>query len=55
MNFFIGMFLQVLYLPTTTVVKTEDLKEGFLRVFFNFVLSVIESYDPGFLQILSRK
>ena len=55
MNFFIGMFLQVLYLPTTTVVKTEDLEEGFLRVFFNFVLSVIGNYDPGFHQILSRK
>ena len=33
MNFFIGMFLQVLYLPSTTVVKTEDFEEGFLRSF----------------------
>ena len=33
-NFFTGMFLQVLYLPSTSVVKTEDLAEGFLGSFF---------------------
>ena len=33
MNFFIGMFLQVLYLPGTTVVKIEDLEEEFLKCF----------------------
>ena len=34
MNFFIGMFLQVLNLPRTTVVKTEDLEERFLSSIF---------------------
>ena len=34
MNFFIVMFLQALYLPSTTVVKTEYLEEEFLRNFF---------------------
>ena len=34
MNFFIGMFLQVLYFSSITVFKTEDLKERFLRIFF---------------------
>ena len=34
MNFFIGMFLQVLNLPRTTVVKTEDLEERFLSSTF---------------------
>ena len=37
MNLFIGMFLLVLYLPSTTVVKTQDLEEGFLRSFFSFL------------------
>ena len=37
MNFFIGMFLLVLYLPSTTVVQTEDLEEGSLRSFFSFL------------------
>ena len=56
MNLFIGMFLQVLYLPSTTVVKTEDLEEGFLRSFyFNFALSVIGNFDSVSLQILGRK
>ena len=36
LNFFVGMFLQVSYIPITTVVKTEDYEEGFLRTFFNF-------------------
>ena len=34
MNFFIGMFLQVLNLPRTTVVETEDLEERFLSSTF---------------------
>ena len=34
MNFFIGMFLQVLNLPRTTVVKTEDIEERFLSSIF---------------------
>ena len=34
---FTGMFSQFLYLPSTTVVKTEDLEERFLRSFF-FIL-----------------
>ena len=56
MNFFIVMFLQVLYLPSTTVVKTEYLEQGFLRnFFFNFALSFIGNYDPVSLQILSKK
>ena len=38
MNFFTGMFLQVLYLPGTIVAKTEDLEEGFLRKFFLILL-----------------
>ena len=38
MNFFTGMFLQVLYLPSTTFVKTEDLEEGFLRSFSFLIL-----------------
>ena len=45
MNFFVGMFLQVLYLLSTTVVKAKDLEEEFLRSFFNFALSVIGNYD----------
>ena len=53
---FIVMFLQVLYLPSTTVVKTEYLEQGFLRnFFFNFALSFIGNYDPVSLQILSKK
>ena len=36
MNFFIGMFLQVLNLPRTTVVKTEDLEERLLSTFLIF-------------------
>ena len=32
MNFFTGMFLQVLYLPRTTAAQTMDLEEGFLRI-----------------------
>ena len=31
---FTGMFSQFLYLPSTTVVKTEGLEEGFFRSFF---------------------
>ena len=38
MNFFIGMFLQVLYLPSTTFFQTEDLEEGFLRSFSFLIL-----------------
>ena len=36
MNFFIaiGMFMKVLYLPSTTVVKTEVFEERFLRKLF---------------------
>ena len=34
MNFFIGIFLQALYLPNITVVNTEDLGERFLRSVF---------------------
>ena len=37
MNFFIGMLLQVLYLPSTIVVKREDLEEGFLKSFFKIL------------------
>ena len=37
MNFLIGMFLQVLYLPSTTVVNTKDLEERFLRSFFSIL------------------
>ena len=44
MNFFTGMFLQVLYLPSTTVVKTEDLEEGFLRSFF--LILHFQSLEP---------
>ena len=57
MNFFIGMFLQVLYLSSTTVVKPEDLEEGwiFQKFFFNFALSVIGNFDPVSIQILRRK
>ena len=33
MNFFIEMFLQVFYLPSTTVIKTRDLEGAFLRSF----------------------
>ena len=44
MNFFTGMFLQAVYIPSTTIVK-RCLKEGFLRsFFFNFALSVIGNY-----------
>ena len=32
LNFFIGIFLQVLYLPSITVVKTEDPED--FEVFF---------------------
>ena len=41
MNFFTGMFLQVLYLPRTTVATTVDLEEGFSRIFF--LILVFES------------
>ena len=52
MNFFIGKVLQVFYYPSTTVVKTENLKEGFWGSFFSsFVLLVIRNYVPSFLQI----
>ena len=37
MNFFIGMLLQVLYLPSTIVVKREDLEVGFLKSFFKIL------------------
>ena len=37
MNFLIGMFLQVLYLPSTTAVNTKDLEERFLRSFFSIL------------------
>ena len=44
MNFFTGMFLRAVYIPSTTIVK-RYLKEGFLRsFFFNFALSVIGNY-----------
>ena len=56
MNFFTGMFLQVLYLPSTIVVKTEDFEEEFLRsFFFNFALSITGNYDPVSPQISCRK
>ena len=46
-NFLIGKVLQVLYFPSNAAVKTENLKEDFLRSFFsNFALPVIENYDP---------
>ena len=52
MNFFIGKVLQVFYFPSTTVVKTENLKEGFWGSFFsNFALLVTTNYVPIFLQI----
>ena len=55
-NFFIGKVLQVLYFPSTAVVKAENLEEEFLRSFFsNFVLPVIGNYDPVSLQILCGK
>ena len=54
-NFFIGMFLQLLYLPSTTVVKTEDLEDGLLRSFFNFSLSIIGNSDPVSLQFSRQK
>ena len=34
MNFSIRMFLQVLYLPSATAAKTEDLEEELLKSFF---------------------
>ena len=37
MNFLIGMFLQVIYLPSTTVVNTKDLEKRFLRSFFSIL------------------
>ena len=37
MNFSIRMFLQVLYLPSNTAAKTEDIEEGFLRSFFSIL------------------
>ena len=47
MNFFIGKLLQVLYFPSTAVVKTENFEEGFFRSFFsNFALPVIGNYEP---------
>ena len=53
MNFLIGKVLQVLYFPSNAAVKTENLKEEFLRSFFsNFALPVIGHYDPVSLQIL---
>ena len=52
MNFFIGKLLQVFYFPSITVVKIENLEEGFLgSSFSNFALLVIGNYDPVFLQI----
>ena len=55
-NFFIRKFLHVLYFPSTSVVKTENFEEGFLRsLFSNFVLPVIRNYDPVSLQILCRR
>ena len=55
-KYFIGKFLQVLYFSNTAVVKTENLEEEFLRSFFsNFVLPVIENYDPVSLQISRKK
>ena len=35
MNFLIGKVLQVLYFPSNAAVKTENLKEEFLRSFFS--------------------
>ena len=47
-NFFIGKILQGLYFSSNAVVKTGNLKEGFLRSFFaNFALPVIGKYDPN--------
>ena len=40
-TFLIGKFLQVLYFPSTAVVKTENLEEEFLRDFF-----LILSFPP---------
>ena len=55
-KYFIGKFLQVLYFSNTAVVKTENLEEEFLKSFFsNFVLPVIENYDPVSLQISRKK
>ena len=55
-NFFTGIFLQVLYLPSPTGAKTENLEEGFLWSFFiNFAHSVIGSYELVSLQISCRK
>ena len=54
--FLIVMFLQVLYLPSNTVVKTEDLEKEFLRIFvFSFALSVMGNYELVSLQISCRK
>ena len=55
MNFFIVMFLQLLYLPNTTVGKTRSWRGIFEKFFFNFALSVIGNYDPVSLQISCRK
>ena len=48
-NFFIGKFFQVLYIPRTCVAKRENFEKRFLRSFFSdFVLSVIEGIYRGF-------
>ena len=53
-SFVTGIFLQVLYLPSTAVVEIEDLEDGFLRSFF-FALSIIGNFDLVSLQISCRK
>ena len=54
--FFIGKDLQVLYFPSNAVVKTENLKERFLRkLFSDFALPVIGNYGPVSFQILCRE
>ena len=37
MNSSITMFLKVLFLPSTTAAKTEDIEEGFLRSLFSIL------------------
>ena len=51
-TFLIGKFLQVLYFPSTAVVKTENLEEGF---FSNIELPIIGNYDEVSLQISCSK
>ena len=57
MNLFIEKILQVLYFPSTAVVKAENLEEGFFRSpFSNFVLPDIGNFDPvSLLQISCKK